>query len=88
MGVTDAAVVGEEYVGAARDDVEESQQRFGIFVDAACGYGNKLDAVLGVERDGTLEAFDDAVLMVWGSVKNAIRERADSASLVGAPASS
>ena len=70
MGITDAAVVGEEYVGAARDDVEESQQRFGIFVDAACGYGNKLDAVLGVERDGTLEAFDDAVLMVWGSVKN------------------
>ena len=70
MGVTDAAVVGEEYVGAARDDVEESLHGFGVLVDTARGNGDNLDTVLGVEGYGALETCDDAVLVVGGSVKN------------------
>ena len=71
MGAADAAVVGEEDVGAAGEDGEEAAHEFTFLGGAAAVDGDELDAVLGILFDGGLETFDDAlVVLVGGSVQD------------------
>ena len=71
MVAADAAVVGEEDVGAAGEDGEEAAHELAFLGGAAAEDGDELDALLGVFADGGLEAFHDAlVVLVGGGVQD------------------
>ena len=67
----DAAVVGEEDVGAAGEDSEEAAHELAFLGGAAAEDGDELDALPGVFADGGLKALDDAlVVLVGGGVQD------------------
>ena len=76
MVEADAAVVGQEDIGAARGDGEEAQHELRVLVDAAGRHGDELDAHAGADADRQLQRADDVGLVV-GSGQLRRKERYD-----------
>ena len=70
MVEADAAVVGQEDIGAARGDGEEAQHELRVLVDAAGRHGDELDAHAGADADRQLQRADDVGLVVGRRVED------------------
>ena len=70
MFVADAAVVGDEGIGAVGSNSQDAHQEFRLLIDTAGGNGYHLDAFLGGQQDLILYGLDHIILMVRRGVQN------------------